>query len=202
MSLWDKTDAVERKYLKLIIRKFRLLQRQTLVFDELNILMRVNEIYAEVNALCKEAFRRMLKQYRPDYGDEMLDMWLLDHLEQYDPVTKYKWESELERKKARLFEELMADMTSGKPRSVINNDIGVAMRYIERQFKQTGDDLTAEFILQMYEDDGVKKVKWVTAKDERVCEVCAPRDGKIYDIRDCPQWPAHYYCRCELIPVS
>ena len=202
MSLWDKSDDVERRFLRLLIRKFRLLQRQALAFDELNIMLRVNATYAEVDALCKEGFIAMLKKHRPDYGEEMFELWLLEQLEKYDPVTKYRWESEFERKRARLFEGLMADLLSKKPKSVLKHDIDVAMRYMERQFKQTADDLIAAFILQTYKDDGVKKVMWITARDEKVCKECAPRDRKVYDIDKCPQWPAHYYCRCEVVPAG
>ena len=194
MSLWDKTDRIERRYLLLIIRKFKALRRKTLFFDELNILQGVDQTYAEVDALCKEAFRKMI--------DDYYEYWLWEQLEEYDPVTKYRWSTEFARKRQRLFETLMADFLSGKPKSVINHDIDIAMRYIERQFNQTGDDITAAYILKTYEDEGVERVMWVTARDEKVCEECAPRDGKIYPLDDHPQWPAHYYCRCELIPVK
>lgn len=42
-------------------------------------------------------------------------------------------------------------------------------------------------------------VKWVTAADERVCPICAPRDQVVYkDINEAPPFPAHPSCRCEL----
>lgn len=194
MSLWDKADKVERVYLKLIVRKFRSIQRKVATLDEINILQSVSILYEEIDKLCREGFKKILA----DYGDEMFDLWLLD---QYDPVTKYKWSSELERKRSRLFDTLMADMVGKKPRSVINHDIEVAMRYMERQFRQTGDDVLAQYLLSDYQENGAQYVMWVTAKDEKVCEECAPRDGKRYRIEDCPQWPAHYNCRCEVIPV-
>lgn len=53
--------------------------------------------------------------------------------------------------------------------------------------------------LQIYgEAGGVKEFKWVTMGDERVCDVCGPRDGHIY--KPCeflPSLPAHARCRCQ-----
>lgn len=49
---------------------------------------------------------------------------------------------------------------------------------------------------------GVRRVRWNTAQDERVCSICAPRDGRIYHIgslSDLP--PAHRNCRCWVEPV-
>lgn len=200
MSLWDKTDRIERRYLKLIIRRFNSFRNKLLVFDELNVLQSVTATYKEVDTLCKRAFLEMLKANAE--GDELLDLWLMDWLDKIDEVTKCQWASETERKKQRLFEALMADILSNKPKSVILHDVDVARRYMERQFKQTGDDVTADFILKTYEDAEVENVMWITAKDERVCEICKPRDGRIYRLKDCPQWPAHYNCRCEVVPYG
>jgi len=38
-----------------------------------------------------------------------------------------------------------------------------------------------------YREVGVKKVKWITAHDERTCPECAPRDGKVYPIDAVPE---------------
>jgi SPP1 gp7 family putative phage head morphogenesis protein len=51
-----------------------------------------------------------------------------------------------------------------------------------------------------------EKVKWVTAHDERVCPICEPLDGMIFDINDpslkTPPDDTHENCRCELEPVT
>jgi len=38
-----------------------------------------------------------------------------------------------------------------------------------------------------YREVGVRKVKWITAHDERTCPECAPRDGKVYPIDAVPE---------------
>lgn len=37
---------------------------------------------------------------------------------------------------------------------------------------------------------------WITANDDRVCDICGPRHGKVIDDGDYP--PIHVNCRCEV----
>lgn len=49
---------------------------------------------------------------------------------------------------------------------------------------------------------GVRKVRWNTAQDERVCPVCAPRDRRVYFIGNLGEYPPiHRNCRCWIEPV-
>jgi len=48
---------------------------------------------------------------------------------------------------------------------------------------------------------GVKKVKWLTAHDERTCPECAPLDGRVFKIDEAPGPPRHPGCRCSLVSV-
>ncbi|MFH1603626.1 MAG: minor capsid protein, partial [Pseudomonadota bacterium] len=51
--------------------------------------------------------------------------------------------------------------------------------------------------LKFYEQAGVKKIKWLTAADERVCSICGPLDGKIFDLAGFEGPPSpHPRCRC------
>ena len=46
---------------------------------------------------------------------------------------------------------------------------------------------------------GVKKWVWITAFDERTCDICANLDGQVFDL-DAPRPPAHPLCRCSASP--
>jgi hypothetical protein len=49
--------------------------------------------------------------------------------------------------------------------------------------------------------DIIKGLKWVSTLDSRVCNLCASRDGKVYEISKAPPAPAHFGpCRCRKIP--
>jgi len=43
-------------------------------------------------------------------------------------------------------------------------------------------------------------MRWITQLDERTCQICAPRHGRIYPVGQTP-YPAHFNCRCAVNPV-
>ena len=50
---------------------------------------------------------------------------------------------------------------------------------------------------------GIKRVRWMTQRDERVCPVCGPRDGIVIGINDLSNFPpVHQNCRCWIIPID
>ena len=50
-----------------------------------------------------------------------------------------------------------------------------------------------------YKHAGVKKVRWLTAEDDRVCPVCGPLSEKVFTFDDAPNIPAHPACRCTVV---
>lgn len=56
--------------------------------------------------------------------------------------------------------------------------------------------------LKAYEENNIKLVEWIATEDERTCEICGPRDGKIYRIDNVPLIPAHPNCRCTVAAVK
>ena len=177
-------------------------------WDELNVIRKVDDVYndsirtaerkyyevaieayivalleAEVNV--KEAHRM---------ADEEIDiMWVLGMLDDVDPVTGYNFYTEAERKKARLMETL--SVTNNR-----NQEIDRALRYWTVQVGQYADNSVYRARLQAFKDAGVKRVKWVTQKDERVCEECEELDEQIFPIDKVPP-PQHIHCRCILVGV-
>lgn len=120
-------------------------------------------------------------------------------LEEYNPVTGYLYERESERKQARLSEGMIA----GKN----NNDRDFYRKTIETntnlwytQSKQYAEDIADNTVIEVWKEVGVKKIRWVTQGDEKVCSECRPLDGKIFDIDKVPPKP-HYRCRCLKVPV-
>lgn len=47
----------------------------------------------------------------------------------------------------------------------------------------------------------VEKVMWTNDLDSNVCDDCESLDGEIYLVDEAPDWPAHWNCSCDLIPV-
>lgn len=56
--------------------------------------------------------------------------------------------------------------------------------------------------LNLYRQTGVKRYQILTARDERVCAICAPLDGQVIEM-DNPTLspPFHARCRCSHIPI-
>lgn len=206
MELYDYTDArikrLNRQFLRLF-QKVRLLN-----FDELNALNDIKAVYRKADRFAKAAYLDIAVEayafglaeaeragFRPRRRRDIDRDWVLDFLEEEDFVTLYRYAPELTRKRDRLVEALA--MTN-KP----NNEIDKALKYLIMQTTHYADKATAEAELQAFKDAGVKKVMWLTERDNRVCDICYPLDGKVFDIDKTPPIPQHYNCRCVLIPVA
>lgn len=206
MELYDYTDA----RIKRLNRQFlRLFQRVRLLnFDELNVLNDVSAVYRKADRNAKAAYLDIAEYayafglleaekagFRPKRRRDIDRDWVLDFLEEEDMVTLYRYEPELDRKRDRLVEALAV---TNKP----NKEIDKALRYLIMQTTHYADKATAQAELQAFKDAGVKKVMWLTERDNRVCSVCQPLDGKIFSIGKVPPIPQHYHCRCRLIPIA
>ncbi len=53
--------------------------------------------------------------------------------------------------------------------------------------------------IKFHQQVGVQKLEWMTMEDERVCPVCGPLDGKVFNTGRFPQQPAHPNCRCTSV---
>ena len=79
----------------------------------------------------------------------------------------------------------------------IEKETKKALRYFYGAVKEYADLVTFEAAVQAFTDTGAQYVEWITAVDERVCEVCGSRHGRKYRIDNVPRIP-HYNCRCYL----
>lgn len=217
----DKQFAKLQKRIALEFKRSRLL----MPFDEINA-MSVNQrlkppamAVADVRREC----RRLYKKLRRMNEDCFYDIWLYVYWERYieanpdakrgkidpikfvdmwlsgyDPVTKYVYNHEVERKEERLFEAVLADGMSGNYRD-FEADYAASERLWTNMTKQYVIDLEDYAARTAYDDAEVKKVMWRTERDEKVCSDCHPLDGKIFALEDVPAKP-HRNCRCTIIP--
>jgi len=54
--------------------------------------------------------------------------------------------------------------------------------------------------INQYKKVGIKRWEWITAWDDRTCDMCMGNDGRVFKIGD-PQPPLHPNCRCSVKPV-
>ena len=128
------------------------------------------------------------------HGEEPPDLaWLLALLAAYNAVTKVIYDNDVDRKR-----QYTAEGINSSTAKVAEFRRG--LHYWADLTATYGDIVTDESTLKAYRDAGVKKVRWVTAGDEKVCETCRERNGKVYSINEIPPKP-HRRCRCVFEPV-
>lgn len=192
-SKTDKTIAyLNKKYAKLF--------RGLTSFDELNVIQVSHEIYDEVLRLVELESTRLVKSVYDKYrvggtiSVENANAIVLALMMAYNPVTKFIFRNELERKRARFAEGVIS---SDAPRE----EVELARRLLAAMTRHFEEDATFEALVEAYRDDGVEKVRWITAVDERRCAECKSRHNKIYDIDSIPPKP-HRFCRCYVEKVK
>lgn len=192
------------KYMNRVnLRSFGKLKQ--LKFDELNVVGAVDKTYDESIRLVKKRYREIAirafiealilrgydrKRAEKEAEDSITEDWLLDMMEEYDPVTLYQFLPEAERKKQRLVEALIAAHKKGQ-------EVDKALRLWTLQIAHYADKSVVDGTIDGFKEAGVKKVRWIAVDDERTCPDCRKLDGKIFDIDKVPDRP-HYRCRCVL----
>lgn len=122
------------------------------------------------------------------------DEWIEQILTEPDFMTLYRFDTETERKAYRLAEALEVAQNREK-------EIDKALKLWSQQLGQYAINVTDYAILDAFLDAGVKKVMWVSEKDQRVCGDCYSMDKKVYSIDEIPLKP-HPGCRCRIVPVK
>lgn len=189
MNPYQTADKVISYLIKRYGRLFR--QARTTSLDELNVIAVSHDIYDTALNETKQEMARLSRVVYERYGDrEDFDgtAFVLALMLAYDPVTKYVYENEVDRKRARFVEGVLGSTTPLE-------EIKLAERLWATMNKVFADEVTFQTMLQAYRDQGVKKVRWVTSEDERRCATCGAMHGKIYSIDKVPPKP-HRNCRC------
>lgn len=193
--MYEFTDVIIRYLNKRFIEVFHRL-KSLVSFDELNVLQSTRLIYDELMQITEEKLLELAVYY---YNGTVKNPktnidreWLYLILDDYDPITKYVFLHEVERKRARLAESILASQNKSK-------EIDTALRYWSAMVAQYAIEVTDEAVKQAYVDDGVEMVMWVSMLDDRRCKECEKREGKVYDISNVPPKP-HIGCRCYLVP--
>ena len=103
-------------------------------------------------------------------------------------------------------QEAMTDwINSGDPLSSLEDILTPIFGEVRAQMIAATEitRIFAEGNASAWESTGfVSQQKWMTNRDDRVCPICGPRDGQLYNLKD-PEFtpPAHVRCRCWMNPV-
>ena len=166
-------------------------------FDELNVLEVTRTLYDQLRKDNQDVFLELAQeryQEAEPHGEKPPDLaWLLALLAAYNAVTKVIYDNDVDRKR-----QYTAEGINSSTAKVTEFRRGI--HYWADLTATYGDIVTDESTLKAYRDARVKKVRWVTAGDEKVCETCRERNGKIYSINSIPPKP-HRRCRCVYEPM-
>ena len=211
--MYRLADKLLEQLKKLIRREFNRLG--IFGFDELNAPRITQETTDLFDRMMRENKKRYLEAAKKAYADAIAmaiaaghadpgvnridEAWLIGLLGAYNFVSGYLYESEAERKRLRLAEQMMT-AKEYLNRTQYNDSLRRAANLWWMQTAHYMLDAVDEATLDGYRDSGVKKVKWNTNIDGRECKTCRERNGKIYAIDNVPP-KAHRNCRCYLTPV-
>ena len=183
-----------------------------------------NELNApRITSLTKEMIERLLKSNRREFikiaqgaADEAAEdlkelglkvspiapdgKYVDGILREYNPITGYLYKAEADRKRARLAEALITALLIAS-RSDYHKQLHRFADLWHTQTKQYGETMVDKARIDTFKKNGIKRVMWKAENDEKVCEECKARDGKIYLLSEYPG-KAHYNCRCWLIPIK
>ena len=194
--MYQKTDKV----IAYLSKQYAKLFQRVTSFDELNVINLSHEIFEEAVVLTEREVTRLVKLVYDDTreggeisSEDALSL-VLTLMLAYNPVTKYIYQNEMERKRSRFAEGVIASETPSE-------EVALATRLMIATNKQFAEDATFEAAVRAYKDDGVEQVRWITAVDDRRCRECKARHGKIDPIGNIPPKP-HRYCRCYVEKVK
>ena len=211
--MYRLADKLLEQLKKLIRREFNRLG--IIGFDELNasrVSLETTELF---DRLMRENERLYLKVAKKAYADAVAaaiaagyldpgesrinEAWVIALLASYNFVSGYLYESEAERKRLRLVEQMMTAREYFN-RTLYNDSVRRSANLWWTQASHYMLEAVDNATLDGYKDSGVKKVEWHTNIDGRECKICRERNGQIYAIDKVPPKP-HRNCRCYCVPV-
>ena len=197
MTFYKRTDALLDALDEVLIDRFNALKTELPTLKDEARIKRIRVLYDEVYALAEEYFYGLAMSVYRDHegkGKKPTRAWVRAILTEPDPVSKYSFANEMDRRAARLIEAISAEATR------ITDEVEAAKRSVALAYHIYAVRVTDEAAVTAMKDSGVKKVKWVAEDDTHTCKVCHKRDNEVYPIDDIPPKP-HINCRCWLVRV-
>ena len=208
-TIYDDAD----KYLKMLKDDVRRMFNTMSVtnFDELNFPQIREVVKAVYDHLMTNTLKMYLKAARGaakiarekcPHGDHWLpdEEWVKKSLKRYNPITKYLFFNEAERKRMRETEAIVT-MVAFQDHEGLRQSVRSGANAWWKQVSQGMIDVVDDATITEYRKSGIKEVMWKSEHDDRVCDECEELDGEIFEIDAVPDKP-HYNCRCWLEPVT
>ena len=140
--------------------------------------------------------------------------WILALVASFNAVTKYIYTDEVKAKSnyfnQKITNSLKARVAQKKELTMYGADINANFKEAKQLWANMSDSMMVfvgtNAMVQAYKDTGVKKVRYHTEEDDKVCELCEPKNGKVLRVDELVYGvnapPIHNYCRCWLEPIE
>ena len=211
--MYRLADKLLEQLKKVIRREFNRLG--IIGFDELNtprVTKETTELFDRLKRENEKLYLKVAEKAYDDAGEAALaagyekpresritTAWVIALLAAYNFVSGYLYESEADRKRLRLAEQMMT-AREYQNRTLYNDSVRRSANLWWTQASHYMLEAVDNATLDGYKDSGVKKVEWHTNIDGRECKICRERNGQIYEIGKVPPKP-HRNCRCYCVPV-
>lgn len=216
-DVYSKADDRVYDFLKWVALRFNRIRKSissrsstTALFDELNTLYREIETHSRdmYLAMLQEAYDDEVQRKLRRFEEEFLII-ILDDPNEFSTVTYSK---EIERRAERFGEQLASAINRTLQAEDRTNENGVKIplesevkKLFDREYNALALLLdTYEIIMvdegreEAFNDDGVKRVRWVTRLDGKECDYCRSLNGHVFPVNRVPTKP-HPRCRCYTI---
>lgn len=195
------TDKTIRYLTLLIIQEFRKAKGRVGGMTERELIRYADQLYGRLYGSVQRSYLKLAKQQYRSAGGHLGSIdadWVLGVLNDYDPVLKRVFDHEIDRKQGIFIESVLSTANRA-------GEVDVRMRELSRLVNQGALDITDRAVRQAFDEDddddgGSSVYVWITARDEKVCDECHPRHGRLYRKQDIPT--KHPNCRCIVMPVE
>ena len=222
MDVYGRADRLTAEVLESTARRFATLRRRAdrlADFDELNRLTRA--LYTQAYLDMRELVREIGVQEYADLTDERKrrerfeDLFLLVLFDESDPITGYVLGNEVDRKRERLYEQVVSIKSHKTPDqeageygdTIVYSQVNEIRKAFDRAYNLWAHMVQEYAVrsvdvsrLMAFEDMGIEKVRWNAEIDDKVCQQCLDWHGRVFPLHRVPAKP-HWNCRCWLTPV-
>lgn len=190
VNVFKYVDEVARLYIGRFIRLWNKLKRKKFD-DDAAFILYIDKMYDDLYKMSLESYAYIAKHYgKKSFGEKWVKKNVLDA---YDPVTLYVFSNEIERRKGRHIENVLAS-------SFPQKEHDKALKSWTSMYSQYADTVADKANIEKLKETE-DEVVWVTERDNRVCRICKERSGEVYKISAVPPKP-HIGCRCWLEKVN
>jgi len=221
-DVYGRADKRTSEVLTQTARRFATVRRRVGAladFDEINRITKAlyTQAYTDLQWLIREIGREEYERLTEEKKrrENFEDLFLLVLFDESDPITGYVLGNEVDRKRERLYEQVVSIKSHKTPEqeqgtygdTIVYTQTDEVRKAFDKAYNLWGH-MAQEYAirsvdvarLMAFEDMGVRYVRWNAEIDDKVCDYCLSLHGRKFLLHRVPAKP-HWNCRCWLTAV-